>query len=152
MDRGLLVALLALQNQFILPPQFLVGFQAWLANRTQALDELLVQQACITHAQRERLTQTLISILEKSHNQWQMAVSENKAIGVVYSDMLALAEKDKTVLEWVKQIGTSISNLSLPFEATGRTRGENDPYGTIDFDNELGPYATLTGDDDQSKQ
>lgn len=150
MDRGLLVALLALQNQFVLPPQFLVGFQAWLANRTQALDELLVQLAYITQTQREHLTQTLISILEKSHNQWQMAVAENDAIGVVYSDMLTLAEKDKAVLEWVKQIGTSISNVSSPIKATGRTR-ENDPYGTIDFDNELGPYATLTGDEDQSK-
>ena len=152
MDRGLLVALLALQNQFLLPPQFLVGFQTWLANRTEALDQLLCHHGYITKTQRERLTQTLISILEKSHNQWQMAISENNAIGGIYSDMLALAEKDKTVLEWVKQIGASISNGSSPTEATGRARADKDPYGTIDFDNELGPYATLTGDEDPTEQ
>ncbi len=152
MDRGLLVALLALQNQFILPPQFLVGFQAWLANRTQALDEILVQHAYITKSQRESLVLTVIGILEKSHNNWQTAVAENNAIGMVYGDMLAFAEKDATVFEWVKQIRASIPNVSLPVEASRHMGAEKDPYGTIDFDNELGPYATLSGEENQAEQ
>lgn len=152
MDRGLLVALLALQNQFILPPQFLVGFQTWLANRSQSLDEILVQRAYITKSQRESLTLTMIAILEKSHNNWQTAVAENNAIGMVYRDMLAFAEKDATVLEWVKQIRVSIPSVSLPVDTSKHKGAEKDPYGTIDFDTELGPYATLSGEESQAEQ
>ncbi len=152
MDRGLLVALLALQNQFILPPQFLVGFQTWLANRSQALDEILVQHAFITKTQRESLTLTLITILEQSHNVWQKAVAENNAVEIVYRDMLAFAEKDATVLDWVRRIGASISSVSLPSDAGGEIGNEKDPYGTVDLVSELGPYATLSaGEEDQSE-
>jgi hypothetical protein len=152
MDRGLLVALLALQNQFILPPQFLVGFQTWLANRSLSLDEILVQHAYITKSQRESLTLTLIAILEKSHNNWQTAVAEYKAIGMVYRDMLALAEKDATVLEWVKQIQVAFPNVSLPVDAGRQMSADKDPYGTIDFDTEFGPYATLSGEENQTEK
>ena len=152
MDRGLLVALLALQNQFILPPQFLVGFQTWLANRSLSLDEILVQHAYITKSQRESLTLTLIAILEKSHNNWQTAVAENKAIAMVYRDMLTFAEKDATVLDWVKQIQVSFPNVSLPVDAGRQMSTDKDPYGTIDFDTEFGPYATLSGEENQTEQ
>jgi hypothetical protein len=152
MDRGLLVALLALQNQFILPPQFLVGFQTWLANRSLSLDEILVQHAYITKSQRESLSLTLIAILEKSHNNWQTAVAENNAISMVYRDMLTFAEKDITVLEWVKQIRVSIPSVLLPVDAGRHMGSEKDPYGTIDFDTELGPYATLSGEENQTDQ
>ena len=152
MDRGLLVALLALQNQFILPSQFLVGFRTWLINRSQALDEILVQHAFITKTQRESLTFSLITIQEHSHNEWQKAVSENNAVGMVYRDMLAFAEKDATVLEWIRQIGASISSASLPSDVGGEIGNEKDPYGTVDLVSELGPYATLSaGEEDQSE-
>ncbi len=153
MDRGLLVALLALQNQFILPSQFLVGFQTWLLNRTHTFDQILVSHTFITETQRESLSSTLVAILEHSHNEWQKAVPANLTSGTVYQDMLALAKNDSVVLDWVKQIGISNATVPLPTEAIGKLGSEKDLYATIDFDNDLEPYATLTaGDEDQPKQ
>ncbi len=152
MDRGLLVALLALQNQFILPQQFLVVFQTWLANRSQALDEILVQYEFLTKAQRESLTLTLITTLEQSHNEWQKAVAEKNAVEMVYKDMLAFAEKDAAVLEWVRRIGAAISSVSLPIDGGGEIGTGKDPYATFDFDSELGPYATLSAEEEDQSE
>jgi hypothetical protein len=66
--------------------------------------------------------------------------------------MLIFAEKDATVLEWVKEIGASLSPKPQ-CDADSKKGIEKDPYATIDFENEFEPYATLTGsNEDQSKQ
>lgn len=66
--------------------------------------------------------------------------------------LLAFAKKDATILEWVRRIGVSISSVSLPSDAGGEIGNGKDPYGTVDFVSELGPYATLSaGEEDQSE-
>ena len=66
MDRGLLLALMALQKEFITRQQFLTGFRAWLVNRFLKLEEILVQKAFLTKGQLERLSFDLLSMQERS--------------------------------------------------------------------------------------
>ena len=53
MDRGLLVALIALQNEFIARDQFLIAFDTWIADRSRGVDEILVEKVFLTIRQWE---------------------------------------------------------------------------------------------------
>ena len=112
MDRGLLVALLALQKEFLTHQQFLTAFKAWLVNRFLKLDEILVQRGFLTKNQLERLSSSLKAIQEKSIDEWKMLVKDNETLKVVYNDMLALAERNPTVCEMVNVIGEAMNSPS----------------------------------------
>ena len=147
MDRGLLLALMALQKEFITRQQFLAGFRAWLVNRFLKLEEILVQRAFLTKGQLERLSFDLLSIQERSQNEWQIAIRENQAVKTVYDDMLTIAANNAPVLLFVKMIGEAMISPPTPIEET-KTRldaqSTRDPHGTIDSQTPLDPYATLT--------
>ena len=146
MDRGLLLALMALQKEFITRQQFLVGFRAWLMNRFLKLEEILVQRAFLTTSQLERLSADLSSIHEHFQNVWQLAIKDNQAVKTVYDDMLTIAVNNPEVMQFVKMIGEAMS--SLPTEISEKTRKDShcssDPHSTIDSEFPLDPYATLT--------
>ena len=156
MDRGLLLALMALQNDFISRDQFLLGFDTWLADRSRGVDAILVEKAFLTKSQRESLVSKLVTILEQSNNDWRMTIAGHTAVHGVYDAMFALARKDATAMNWVKLIG---GELAIRSSADGTEKpdngesGEGDPYGTVDFESLHGPCATLTNDKtDQSKE
>lgn len=157
MDRGLLIALMTLQSDFITRGQFIDGFQEWLVNRTQKLDDILIQQGAITKSQRERLSSKLLAIQSRYRGEWQMAVAENTAIASVYDDMLMRANGNDGILQMVKLIGEAVRNHSTNKSAHGKVAmrldlrnsidpdGTIDPHGTILHDSSIDPYATLNG-------
>ena len=159
MDRGLLIALMTLQNDFVTRGQFMEAFQAWLSNRSQKLDDILILQGAITKNQRERLATKLLATQARSHGDWQSVVAENVAIRSVYDDMLSSAKSDAMVFPLVKMIGEAIHSATSQKTPDGNTairfdpKGSIDPNSTIDLhatllqDGALDPYATLNGSD-----
>ena len=143
MDRGLLVALMALQKEFLTRQQFLTAFKAWLVNRFLKLDEILVQRGFLTKNQLERLSSSLKAIQEKSIDEWKMLVKDNETLKVVYNDMLALAERNPTVCEMVNVIGEAMNSQSPDgadpkivmrmdlHSMTEPSEGTFDPYSTL---------------------
>ena len=146
MDRGLLLALMALQKEFITRQQFLTGFRAWLVNRFLKLEEILVQKAFLTKGQLERLSFDLLTMQERSQNEWQIAIRESQAVRTVYDDMVSLAANNAPVLQFVTMIGKAMSSPSSP-TAESNTRldepSAHDPHSTIDSPLPLDPYATM---------
>ncbi len=146
MDRGLLLALMALQKEFITRQQFLVGFRAWLMNRFLKLEEILVQRAFLTKSQLERLSSDLSCLHERFQNEWQPAIRENQAVKTVYDDMLTSAENNPAVMQFVVMIGEAMSSLPTAISEKTRmdTQSSHDPHSTIDSEPPTDPYATLT--------
>ncbi|MDZ4852149.1 MAG: hypothetical protein SGI77_22910 [Pirellulaceae bacterium] len=149
MDRGLLLALMALQSDFFTRQQFLVAFEKWLVDRSQPLDQLLVSQALLTPSQLERLASKLLAIQSRSRGEWQAVISDNVVVGAVYNDMLMIAKKDAAVLGQVKAIGEAMPKVQNT-EAKSENIQRIDSVDTLDMnstimsDGELDPYATLT--------
>lgn len=145
MDRGLLVALLALQKEFLTRQQFLAAFKAWLVNQFLKLDEVLVQRAFLTKSQLERLSSSLKMIQEKNPGEWKMVVKENEAVKTIYNDMLALAERNPTIFQMVKLIGEAMDNNPLPEGADQKMVMRIDLHSTSEpIDSTFDPYATLS--------
>lgn len=159
MDRGLLIALMTLQQDFVTRGQFMEAFQVWLSDRSQKLDDILILQGAITKNQRERLATKLLAAQARSHGDWQSVVSENVAIRSVYDDMLSIARNDTIVLPMVKLIGEAINSATSQTTSGGNIALRFDPQGSIDpnatidlhatllHDGALDPYATLNGAD-----
>ncbi len=156
MDRGLLIALMTLQSDFITRGQFIEGFQEWLVNRTQKFDDILIQQGSITKSQRERLSSKLLAIQSRYRGEWQMAVAENTAVPSVYDDMLMRAKGNDSILQMVKMIGEVVRNhptkktdgnvaKRLDLSSTIDPDDTIDLHGTILHDSSIDPYATLNG-------
>ncbi len=144
MDRGLLVALLALQKEFLTSQQFLAAFKAWLVNRFLKLDEILVQRGFLTKNQFERLSSSLNAIQEKGLGEWKMIVNDNEALKIVYKDMLALAERNPTVCQMVKVIGEAMDSPS-PDGADPKIIMRMDLHSTTEpSEGTFDPYATLS--------
>ena len=145
MDRGLLVALLALQKEFLTRQQFLAAFKAWLVNQFLKLDEILVQRAFLTKSQLERLSSSLKMIQEKNSGEWKMVVKENEAVKTIYNDMLALAERNPTIFQMVKLIGEAMDNNPLPEGAGPKMVMRIDLHSTTEpIEGTFDPYATLS--------
>ena len=148
MDRGLLLSLMALQKDFLTRSQFLMAFQAWLVNRLLNLDDILVQRDFLTKSQLERLSTNLQTKQGTSTEDWKEVVRDYVAIGTVYSDMVALSEKNPAVSQMVAMIGTVIEKVPESGETKLPTRIDTpstpDPHSTIDIDNLFDPYATLS--------
>lgn len=145
MDCGLLVALLALQKEFLTRQQFLAAFKAWLVNRFLKLDEILVQRAFLTKNQLERLSLTLKAIQEKGLGEWKMVVKDNEAVKTVYNDMLALAERNPTVCQMVKLIGEAMDSNPSPEGADPKIVMQVDLHSTTEpSEGTFDPYATLS--------
>ena len=155
MDRGLLLALIALQNRFVTEDQFLISYETWLADRSCGLDEIFVVKGFLTNSQRESLVSDLISILEQSNNNWRMGLAGNTAAIGVYGAMVTLAEKDAIALQWIELIGEELG-IATSKKAVGKPKAddsdEEDPYDTFDFDELSVPFATLTSDDDNKSK
>ena len=145
MDRGLLVALLALQKEFLTRQQFLAAFKAWLVNQFLKLDEVLVQRAFLTKSQLERLSSSLKMIQETNLGEWKMVVKENQSVITVYNDMLTMAEKNPTVCQMVKLIGEAMDNNPLPEGGDQKMVMRIDLHSTTEpIDSTFDPYATLS--------
>lgn len=152
MDRGLLVAFMALQSDFITRQQFLIAFATWLVDRSQGIDKILVDQEFVTPSQVSRVASKLLELQNRPQWNWQSVVVKNGALGTVYSDMLTLAKKDAAVMQLLNSIGQSMSGFEIPdtsSQAASRLGSEDadDPHATFVSDNPLDPYATLTSDE-----
>ena len=135
------------------------AFQAWLSNRSQKLDDILILQGAITKNQRERLSTRLLAIQARSQGEWQSVVAENVAIRSVYDDMLVCSKSDNVVFPMVKMIGEAINSTAhqTTSDASVKMRFDSkssiDPNATIDFhatllhEGTIDPYATLNGSD-----
>ena len=148
MDRGLLLSLMALQKDFLTRSQFLMAFQAWLVNRSQNIDDIIVQKGFLTKNQLERLLNILQSMQGASTEDWKAAIRVNESIESVYSDMVALSEKNPAVSQMVAMIGTALETNPQAGETKAPIRidphSSSDPHSTIDMDNMFDPYATLS--------
>ena len=145
MDRGLLVALLALQKEFLTRQQFLAAFKAWLDNQFLKLDDILVQRTFLTKNQTARLSSSLDAIQEKSLGEWKMVVKENEAVITIYNDMLAIAERNPTVCQMVKLIGEAMDSTPSPDGADPKMIMQVDVHSPTDpIDSTFDPYATLS--------
>ena len=124
----------------------MTGFRAWLVNRFLKLEEILVQKAFLTKGQLERLSFDLLTMQERSQNEWQIAIRESQAVRTVYDDMVSLAANNAPVLQFVTMIGKAMSSPSSP-TAESNTRldepSDHDPHSTIDSPLPLDPYATM---------
>lgn len=145
MDGGLLVALLALQKEFLTHQQFLTAFKAWLVNPLLKLDEILVQRAFLTKNQFERLSSTIKTIQEISPFEWKKVILKNQSVAVIYNDMIGLAERSPTVLQMVKLIGesTDCNSSSVVDSPTMVMRFESHST-TEPIEDASDPYATLS--------
>ncbi len=155
MDRGLLLSLIALQNEFVTNEQFLVAFETWLADRSCGLDEILVVKAFLTKGQRESLVSNLISILEQYNNNWRIGIAGNTATRDVYDAMVTLAAKDAIAIHWIELIGEELGIVTSKMtdrKPEVNDSGDDDPYGTFDSDDLSVPFATLSKDDDDESK
>ena len=149
MDRGLLVAFMALQSDFITRQQFLSAFATWLVDRSQGIDKILVDHAFVTPSQSSRVALKLLELQSRPQWNWQSVFVKNGAIGTVYSDMLTLAKQDEALMQLLNRIGESMSSFQISetsSRAAGRF-GSDDPHATIVSDSTLDPYATLSSEE-----
>ncbi len=145
MDRGLLVALLSLQKEFLTRQQFLSAFKAWLVNPFLKLDEILVQRAFLTKNQLERMSSTIKAIQEKSTDEWKMVIKGNEAVATVYNDMRALAERNPTVWQMVNLIEEAMDSNPTPDGADPTTEMRIDLNSTAEpIEGTFDPYSTLS--------
>ncbi len=149
MERGLILSLMALEKEFVTQQQLLTALQASLSNPFLKLDEILIQRGFVTKSQLQRLSVHLESNLELSSGQWEPVIQHNTAIASVYPQLIALAEKNPSLLEMVKRIGQTINITASPTNpSTRQTRtdshSDQDPHSKSNIESKLDPYATIT--------
>ena len=153
MDRGFLLALMALEDEFVTRQQFLDGFQFWLADKSQKFDEILIAQAVMTVSQRDRLSTRLLAIQGRYQGEWEMAIAESDSVAMVYGDMIHRAQKDEAVLQMVKLIGEAAERLQKQDVAGAKKTMRIDSNDTIDqhatvlHDSSIDPFATITNNE-----
>jgi eukaryotic-like serine/threonine-protein kinase len=114
-DRHLLFGLLALQNEFIDKKQLIAAFGLWIADRTQALDELLVAQDAITLDVRNLLVRLVDQHVANRKGDVEASLRSLSGVESVRYELERLGDRDLTM---------SIAKLCEPSAAQVATVGQ----------------------------
>lgn len=91
-DRHLLFGILALQNAFISRDDLLAGFTAWLEDKSQSLDKILLDRNMLAEDEHALLTALVGKHLELHDNDAQKSLAAVSSIGSLREDLGQLSD------------------------------------------------------------
>jgi eukaryotic-like serine/threonine-protein kinase len=96
-DRHLLFGLLALQNEFIDKRQLVAAFGTWIADQSQSLDEILVQQQALKEDDRAVLSRLVDRHIAARGGDVTASLHALSSVGSVRDELERLADPNVTV-------------------------------------------------------
>lgn len=122
-ERSLLLAILALQNNFITRDQLIAAFGRWVMDKERLLDEILVEDGALDK-ERQRLLQALAQMhLDRHGDDVQVSLIKLSATSSVLDSLLQIEDPE---------VQASLSPVKAAHLERVSSQG-GDPYATISF-------------------
>jgi hypothetical protein len=152
MDRGWIVALVALKKEFLTADQFLAAFELLLQKPATDFDELLVAQEAITPSQRTNLKAYVHEKLKSEGLPWRSLVGDDASLSSLGKGLWRAVRKHEKTPEKILQKLREL--LAEPAEADDAPKSERttkgssaepagDPYDTVDPYDTTDPHSTV---------
>ena len=116
-ERNLLVGFLALQLDFIRREQFLAGMNAWIADKSQSLADILQAQGALTASVRPLLDQLVVQHLALHQNDPEKSLAALSRAGSVRAEIAKLGDDE----------------IERSVALVGKDRDEDDEFRTRTF-------------------
>jgi len=92
-QKHLLFALLACQNELITKPQLVAAFSVWLGDRSQALDQILVEQGSLDESQCSVLD-AFVDLHLAKHGALEKSLAQLSSMDGIVQELHSLASPD----------------------------------------------------------